>query len=143
MHKTEFMLNPNNALYNKYGQCPCCRSENSPARASKIALVWIRWVAKMKGWNPKDIQTITNGGEFHIKGIGFVDGFHAKSKTVLEFHGDDWHGNPRKHKQDKMMFTGKTAGELYKATVTRDRKILKAGYRLITMWEMDWKSFAS
>ena len=61
--------------------------------------------------------------------------------TVYEFLGDYWHGNPDKFTRDEFnKRVKKTFGELYDATIHRQNEILENGYKLVTMWEMDWKS---
>lgn len=144
-HKLDFFILPNNALYNGYAQCPGCyrspydKKNNRVYRTSIISQEWLKFVCKQKGWKFKYLLCSSNGPEHYIKGVGHVDGFHKPSNTVLEFHGDYWHGNPRKYKPDHQTFNGSTAKDLYKKTKAKEKKILALGYNLITMWELDYR----
>lgn len=142
-HSLKFKLNLNNALYNGYANCPSCRFENSffntgKGRSSAIAEDWIKHAAKQLGFQYRAVRTANNGGEVFLEGIGFVDGFHARSGTVFEFHGNDWHGCPKKHKDRDAVFFGQTYGERYAKTKAKERAIRKAGYSLVVMWEANW-----
>ena len=68
-----------------------------------------------------------------------VDGFIASTTTILEFHGDFWHGNPKKYARDDMNQTAhKTYGELYDATMRRMKLLKKSGYKVEYIWEADF-----
>jgi phage FluMu protein Com/very-short-patch-repair endonuclease len=69
-----------------------------------------------------------------------VDGYDAESKTVYEFNGDFWHGNPSKFdpfKINKML--NKTFDELYRNTIAKENKLLSLGYNVISIWESEFK----
>jgi len=69
-----------------------------------------------------------------------VDGFNPKTNTIYEFHGDFWHGNPRRFAPSKIHPVTKTTyGELYKKTKSRKQIFKNAGYKVIEIWESDWK----
>jgi hypothetical protein len=75
-------------------------------------------------------------GEYYLEGVGYVDGYHHETKTVYEYHGSYWHGDPRIYPSEGLnKSVGKTFGELYRETLKRDDKIRALGYRLITKWE--------
>jgi hypothetical protein len=66
------------------------------------------------------------------------------TNTIYEFHGDYWHGNPKKYSCDTINeMTKTTMGELYAKTLERDDRIRELGYNLIIMWESDWKQIKS
>ena len=113
--------------------CPRCSSKGY----SKIAIKWLNSI------NP-NIQHAENGGEFKIPDSRYrVDGYDKETNTVYEFHGDDWHGNPTKHKSDFKCHPfnkNLTAGELYQKTIERENEIKSLGYNLIVMWEKDYHS---
>ena len=70
----------------------------------------------------------------------FVDGFDPSTKTVYEYYGDYWHGNPKVYNAaDTNPKVKKSYGELYGNTRKRRSLILDAGYNLVEMWEHDWK----
>lgn len=59
---------------------------------------------------------------------------------VYEFYGSFWHGDPRIFDKDRVNNVTKcTFGHLYQKTINREEVIKKAGYKLITMWEKDFK----
>jgi G:T-mismatch repair DNA endonuclease (very short patch repair protein) len=122
-------------LHLKGHGCPKCLSRGF----SKIAIKWIE--EKARSLRMKNVQHAMNVGEFVIPGIGKVDGYHANTKTVFEFHGDAYHGNPKRYKPTTKCnpYSSKTAKDLYKETIKRDKAIVKAGYRLIIIWESEYK----
>lgn len=118
--------------YTRRSNCPKC----SKSHFSKKAIAWLDEQARLCGF---DIQHAGNGGEYFIDGIGKVDGFHAESNTVFEFHGDMWHGNPALFDPDDINPVSKIRyGELYKRTMQRDKEIRELGYNLFIMWESDF-----
>ena len=68
-----------------------------------------------------------------------VDGYDPKTKTVYEFNGDFWHGNPDVFKKDEYNnVLNKTFGDLYDKTLKREIEINKMGYKVISIWENDF-----
>lgn len=58
---------------------------------------------------------------------------------MYEFHGDFWHGNPKRFNPDDINSVTKTSfGELYQKTQEKKCKIQKLGYNYVEMWEYDW-----
>jgi hypothetical protein len=69
-----------------------------------------------------------------------VDGFDPKTNTAYEFNGDYWHGNPKIYDLNKMnKKIGCTFGELYEETLRKEKELKDAGYKVITMWESEFK----
>lgn len=70
-----------------------------------------------------------------------VDGYDSNLKTVYEFYGDFWHGNPLVFDSDKRhpVIKGKTYGQIYKITIQREDRLKALGFSVISMWEFDWK----
>jgi hypothetical protein len=69
-----------------------------------------------------------------------VDGYDPDTKTVYQFHGDYWHGNPRKFNLNDMnKKTNETYGNAYLRTLRIEDEIKSYGYNLVTIWEMDWE----
>jgi len=59
---------------------------------------------------------------------------------VYEFFGDYWHGNPEIFSpRKKNSHNGKTFGELYEDTKTRISRLEEADYKVIYIWENDFK----
>lgn len=115
--------------------CTPCTSTNY----SQKAIRWLSQEAKARGI---DIQHAENGGEYRIPNTKFrVDGYHSESKTVFEFHGDAWHGNPDIHSNwscPNPFRKSTRAGQLYKETIDRENAIKALGYTLVVMWENDF-----
>jgi hypothetical protein len=107
---------------------------------SKPAIDWLNFI------QVKDniiIQHAENDGEFLIPTTQFhADGYCKETNTIYEFHGDFWHGNPKKYDpSDVNSKNGKTFGELYQKTLEREYQIRDMGFNLITIWENDWVKF--
>lgn len=139
IHEDSFtMTNPDTSIRQGCRSCPKCLLDTS--QYSLASLEWIKYMSKQLNFRYKSIQTAENGGEFYIQGIGKVDGYHARSNTVFEFHGDVYHGNLKVFKPHDRPhpFNNKTAKHLYAKTKIREKEIRKAGYNLITIWESDW-----
>jgi hypothetical protein len=129
-----FEQTPNNHLQGQ--NCPDCR----PKSYSKIAIKWIEEYAYSH--RMKNIQHAEKGGEYRIPGTRFtVDGYHKASNTVFEFHGDEWHGNPSLFKpRDRCNpFSNKTAKQLYKETIEREKYLKKLGYKVVSIWENEYR----
>ncbi len=106
--------------------CPLCKHP--------VSKVETRWLDGLKVFRRQFRIKFKNGR--HLK----VDGFDRKTKTVYEFYGDFWHGNPRSfNKSDMNRTVKKTFGELYRNTVNRRRRLRRAGYRVIFIWESQFK----
>jgi Zn finger protein HypA/HybF involved in hydrogenase expression len=69
-----------------------------------------------------------------------VDGYDDKSKTVYEYYGDFWHGNPLIYNPNEINPRSKLSmGELFNNTKKAEILLQTSGYNIITMWEKDWK----
>ncbi len=69
-----------------------------------------------------------------------VDGFDPETKTCYELNGDYYHGNPAKFLPDDINPTNKkTYGELYQKTLAKKAALEEAGYKVISIWESDFK----
>ena len=69
-----------------------------------------------------------------------VDGFDDLKKTIYEFLGDYWHGNPEVHDKAEMnRSVNQTFGELHQKTFERLNELKSKGYKVIYIWENDWK----
>jgi hypothetical protein len=70
-----------------------------------------------------------------------VDGYDPATKTVYEFHGDYWHGNPKIYDGCAVnTVVGKTFGQLYEATLEKRSIFETEGYQWIEIWESDYDS---
>lgn len=134
----EFEINPR--AHAKGVGCKLCSS----TRYSQISLVWIKEVCKENNWKAKDVLHAFNGGEYIIPNTKYrVDGFHPRTNTVLEFYGDNFHGNLEKYKpRDKChpYLKNKTAKSLHNETIKREDNIRSLGYKVLSIWERDYWS---
>jgi hypothetical protein len=81
-----------------------------------------------------------NFRQYPISGIGLVDGIDINIKTIYEFLGDYWHGNPKIFDANLMNKRAKkTFGSLYNKTFSRFDKLISRGYTIKYIWEHDWK----
>lgn len=68
-----------------------------------------------------------------------VDGYCDKTKTVYEFNGDYWHGNPNVYDPNDVNIVNNTKfGDLYRKTIEREKYIVNLGYNVISIWESDF-----
>ncbi len=105
-----------------------------PIGYSQVSIDWMTSISS-------DIQHHMNGGEFRIPGTRYkADGYCARTRTVYEFHGSYWHGDPRLFDADAFNpSVKKTFGELYQATLEREDLIRRLGFNLIVIWEYDYR----
>lgn len=115
---------------NKKHGCPKC--------SKKISLSENEWLKLMKIPNNKKHRQV----KIKINNTIYkADGYDHKTKTIYEFYGDYYHGNPKIY--DPLKINGichKTFGELYQKTIDREKIIKSAGYNLISIWESDFKN---
>jgi hypothetical protein len=122
-------------VYYKKKTCPSCCGTCSSAISRK-------WLALESKRRRIKIQSAYNGGELYIPELKIrVDGYNKRTNTIFEFYGDVFHGNPDVYyPRDKPHpFSDKTAYQLHKETKLREKKIKKAGYNLVTIWENTFK----
>ena len=110
--------------------CPKCNHRISDASQEWLTQLGI----------PDDLYHREVGGL--IKGKNYVvDGYDPNTKTVYEFNGDYWHGNPNIYESSEVNpSTNKTFGELYDQTLTKHTIFTNYGYNVISIWESDFKS---
>lgn len=133
-HNVIFHYRPDRFLRGHIG-CPKCQ----PCGWSKAAKEWIESIEASEG---KHIQHMPREPEKVIGGLK-VDGWCEETQTIYEFHGDYWHGNPRKYqwRMDEVnMSNGKTFGQLYDETVKKTQYLRSLGYRVIEKWETEFTS---
>jgi hypothetical protein len=126
---------PNDVFSTHKSGCPYCQRKNYSRKA-------IDWLTHIERTHNIVIQHAGNGGEFKIPGTRlYVDGYCVQTNTVYEFHGDAFHGNPKKyeptdccHPYDPTL----TSKHLYSNTIKREQRIIDAGFKLVIMWESDY-----
>ena len=123
----EFKQTPANHINHKQ-DCPACM-----VGKSKKEEAWLNSVGL-----PDDFlhRTVI----LHIDGRRFiVDGFDSITNTIYEFYGDFWHGNPNLYEPTDINDGNKISfGELYKKTMTREKFLIKHGYKVMSIWEQNF-----
>lgn len=122
-----FEQTPNNHL--RGAGCPTCQR-----RVSSPSLEWLTAMAVLDNTH---IQHGGNGGEVRLAGTRLhADGYSADLNKVYEFHGNYYHGNPRKYPADLPNKRCKrTMGELYDKTRQRKAMVQQMGYQYEEIWE--------
>ncbi len=70
-----------------------------------------------------------------------VDAFDSTTNTIYEFYGDFWHGNPKVYNPTDINWRNKISfAELYDKTLLRENIYLAANYKVISIWENDFKN---
>ena len=115
----DFSQRPNNHIIKGYG-CPKC--------GEKFGIKENKWLDSLN----------ISERQFRI-GRYVVDGYDPDTKTIYEFNGDFWHGNPDIFKKnDYNNVLKRTFGELYEKTLKKEIELKKMGYRVISIWENDF-----
>lgn len=129
-----FSQNPMNHLYGYEGCSKCWKKKQH----SKQQILWLDFISKLHN---NKIQHAENDGEFIIPNTRYkADGYCSETNTIYEFHGDYWHGNPKKYRCDEYNKTTHCCfGELYQKTIKKEENIKTCGFNLIICWENDWK----
>lgn len=110
-------------------------SHKSRYKKSRILTKERQWIAS---FNNTDIQ-LNKFIKLNNVGI-YPDGIDYKTKTIYEFWGDFWHGNPDKFNSDEINIVNKKSfGELFKSTQIKRHLILNSEYSLVEIWETDYK----
>jgi hypothetical protein len=125
----EFEQRPNSHLLGS--GCPNCNKQ-----ISKPETEWLDYLNI-----PKEQRQIKLAIDYGKKKYIKTDAYDPITNTIYEFYGDYWHGNPNVFDlKDTNYMTHKTFGELYENTMKKEEAIIKAGYKLITIWENDWNA---
>lgn len=68
-----------------------------------------------------------------------VDGYQPETKTIYEFYGDIFHGNPQKFDLDQISPICKVSYKiLYEKTQERENILKSNGFKIISAWESDY-----
>lgn len=121
-----FKQTPNNHMIHKKGCHKCSRI---------ISKMESEWLDALK------IEKSQRQYTLKIENKRFVvDGIDLKNKIIYEFYGDYWHGNINLYKREDInKVTKKSFGELYENTIRREDFLRKSGYKVISIWEEDFK----
>lgn len=111
--------------------CGCPKCGNS---VSKAETEWLNSIGLPD--TPSHRQVRIKVGNKHIR----VDGYDSTTNTIYEFLGDYWHGNISKYcPTDINEKNQKTYGELFNETIERFTKIQTEGYKIVWIWESEYK----
>jgi len=128
----EFKQTPDVHINHK---CGCKKCSNNGT--SKIAQEWINLLLIKQ---PELEHFYHEDGEYTIPNTNYkADGYNKETKTIYEFHGDFWHGNPEVFNHKLMNdVCKKTFGQLYEKTMKKQMKCEELGYKYKSIWENDW-----
>ena len=104
---------------------------------SKLQILWLNLLSKL---NNIHIQHAVNDSEYKIPNTRYyADGYCKETNTIYEFHGDYWHGCPKRYNPNALnQVCNKTFKELYENTLKKEQTIKDLGYNLVVIWESDW-----
>jgi hypothetical protein len=127
-----FKINPYEHMVGK--TCRQCKS----AGFSKCCIEWLKF---MEVFNNISIQYICKGGEFVVPQTRYrADGYCISNNTIYEFHGDFWHGNPKRYNSNDINpISGRSYGELYLSTIKKREVLQSLDYNIVEIWESKWK----
>jgi len=113
-----------------WGRCKLCNCSGK----SRVADDWLTSCGVQNDPQHREVRIHIDEGKYYI-----VDGYLPESKTVYEFHGSYFHGDPKCFKADVFnKLKGMTHGELYQKTLEKEEILRKSGYDVISMWESEW-----
>jgi hypothetical protein len=109
--------------------CPRCARQNQ-----RVSIVSQEWLSMIKISHP--LLEL----EYRIPDTNyFADGYDPSTRTIYEFHGDYWHGNPKIFKTYTMNERTKCKmGQLYENTLKKRDTCISLGYRYVEIWEHTW-----
>ena len=107
----------------------------------QYSLGQIEWLEFRKITKPDIIHILNNeDGEFKIPNSNYrADGWSERDNSILEYHGDFWHGNPALYNQEEInLISKKSYGELYQRTLKKQRFCEECGFNYTYIWESEW-----
>ena len=109
---------------------------------SQASIAWLEWVSRQKGIKIR--HALSPGGEFRVPGTRYkADGYDPISSTIWEYNGCVWHGCPQTFKNNRGMlkhpYTKQSFSELYRETLEKRKKLTSMGYKVVTMWECQFR----
>jgi len=115
------------------------KEEKTIKKKNGIAMKWLNYQESIYGI---EIKNCIKGKEYLIPGTRYLaDGYCEETNTIFEFYGCVYHGCqtcfPEQNKIDPSLKV--TYKKLREKTERRKMKISMLGYRVITVWECDWR----
>lgn len=107
--------------------CPYCTNH-----ISKLGIKWLDSLNIPNNNKHREVFIKINSKKY------FVDGYFPETKTIYEFFGDYWHGNPKMYSTyDINQNNKKTFGQLYNKTFERLKFLHSFGFTIIYRWESE------
>jgi very-short-patch-repair endonuclease len=135
---SNFQWSPSRVKANNVTYCSLICRNADPARREML----IKMTAKQQQLNPNKIETIGYSilsdlaipyePQSVIAGKFCVDALLPQLKTIIQFDGDYWHGNPSKFPELDARQTRRS-----KLDKSQDAYLRKCGYTIIRIWETD------
>lgn len=111
------------------------RNVGCPYCAKNISKQGIKWLDNLNIPNDdkhREVFIKINSKKY------FADGYIPETKTIFEFLGDYWHGNPNIYShQDVNTNNKKTFGQLYSKTIEKFKSLYFLGFTIIYRWESE------
>lgn len=108
---------------------------NCPWCTGKISVQEQLWLDSINVPNEYRNKTIYIGEKRYC-----VDAYDPITNTIYEFYGDYWHGNPQIYKSEYINKHNKQKfSVLYDKTIKRQNELIEAGYKIVFIWERDFK----
>jgi hypothetical protein len=107
--------------------CPICFERNSKAG--------IEWLNKYGIPNDKTHREVPL--RISVRKRYYADGFIPETKTICEFLGDYWHGNPKIYNEGINKNNKKTFKQLYEETLKKFKILYSLGFTIIYRWESE------
>lgn len=88
-----------------------------------------------------NVETIERNKRIYVNDKKYLkpDGYDPSTKTVYEFFGDFWHGNPRVFDPEQINpVIRKPYRQLYEETMNKVALYKKNGYKVVWIWEDDF-----
>jgi len=122
-----YLQSPFQHLYHKTGCHTCAQVYTS----SKGELEWLDYIGVPNDKDHRQFYLILENKKFWVDGIS--------EKTIYEYLGDYWHGNPAVFSPSDFNKTiKKSYGELYDETFKRFSALENHGYTIKYIWESEW-----
>jgi hypothetical protein len=121
-----------------FEQSPCnhVRGHGCPTCVYQVSKPEVLWLDSLKNGNILRQYSIKLTSGRTRK----VDGYDPETNTVYQFHGDYYHGNPKRFDPESIQTKRKIPfGDLHNSTIRNDTLIRESGYHLIVMWEQEFK----
>jgi hypothetical protein len=119
-----FKQTPNNHMIHRKGCIKCSKM---------ISKMETDWLDKL-GIDNRQHRIIIENKTY------IVDAFDSSNRIIYEFYGDYWHGNPNIYNLELInKVNNKSFGQLYKETLDREKTFDRNGYKVISIWEDEFK----